>query len=174
MNDNENKAFPKDFLWGGATADFQYEGGFGEGGRGTNSQDFVTDGSIQRRRQITLQLKDGSRSSVNSLESFPDGAEAKMYDDEYYPSHKAVDFYHHYKEDIALMAEMGFNVYRFSICWSRIFPKGTEEKPNPEGIAFYRNVIDELHKHGMEPLITICHDEMPDYLARHYNWCENR
>ncbi len=174
MNDNENKAFPKDFLWGGATADFQYEGGFGEGGRGTNSQDFVTDGSIQRRRQITLQLKDGSRSSVNSLESFPDGAEAKMYDDEYYPSHKAVDFYHHYKEDIALMAEMGFNVYRFSICWSRIFPKGTEEKPNPEGIAFYRNVIDELHKHGMEPLITICHDEMPDYLARHYNGWENR
>ena len=98
--------FPKGFLWGGATADFQYEGGFNEGGRGTCSQDFVTEGSVDRKRQITLKLADGSRGTVNCLETFPEGAEAQMYEDAYYPSHQAVDFYHHYREDIALLAEM--------------------------------------------------------------------
>lgn len=169
-----NTGFPKDFLWGGATADFQYEGGFNEGGRGINSQDFVTSGSVKQKRQITLQLKDGSRGTVNSLESFPDGAEAKLYDDVYYPSHKAVDFYHHYQEDIALMAEMGFNIFRFSICWSRIYPTGVEEEPNEEGLQFYDAVIDECRKYNIEPLITICHDEMPDYLARNYDGWNNR
>jgi Beta-glucosidase/6-phospho-beta-glucosidase/beta-galactosidase len=168
------ESFPKDFLWGGATADFQYEGGFDEGGKGISSQDFVTNGSNNRKRQITLKLKDGTRSTVNSLESFPEGAEAEIYEDTYYPSHQAVDFYHHYKEDIALMAEMGFNVYRFSVCWARIYPTGEEEKPNPEGIAFYNNVINECVKYNIAPLITICHDEMPDYLARKYNGWSNR
>jgi 6-phospho-beta-glucosidase len=166
--------FPKGFLWGGATADFQYEGGFGEGGRGISSQDFVTDGSVNQKRQITLKLKDGTRGTVNSLETFPEGAEAEMYDDQYYPSHQAVDFYHHWKEDIGLMAEMGFNVYRFSICWSRIYPTGEEDKPNQQGIQFYSDVIDECHRYGMEPLITICHDEMPDHLARTYDGWNHR
>ncbi len=166
--------FPEGFLWGGATADFQYEGGFSEGGRGINSQDFVTDGSATVKRQITLKLKDGSRGTVNSLETFPEGAEAEIYEDQYYPSHQAVDGYHHYKEDIALMGEMGFNVYRFSICWSRIYPNGDEEQPNQEGIQFYSDMIDECHKHNIEPLITICHDEMPDHLARDYDGWNSR
>lgn len=169
-----NNKFPKEFLWGGATADFQFEGGFNEGGRGINSQDFVTDGNVSRKRQITLELSDGTRSSVNSLETFPKGAKAKMYDDEYYPSHQAVDFYHRYKEDIALMAEMGFSVFRFSICWSRIYPLGIEDEPNMEGVKFYSDVIDECLKYNIQPLITICHDEMPDYLARNYNGWNNR
>ena len=169
-----NSRFPDNFLWGGATADFQYEGGYNEGGRGINSQDFVTDGSVSKKRQITLKLKNGSRGTVNSLESFPEGAEAEMYEDAYYPSHQAVDFYHHYKEDIALMAEMGFNVFRFSTCWSRIYPTGLEEKPNEEGLKFYEDVIDECHKYNIEPLITICHDEMPDLLARKYDGWNNR
>ena len=169
-----NNRFPEEFLWGGATADFQFEGGFNEGGRGVNSQDFVTDGNVSRKRQITLELSDGTRSSVNSLETFPKGAKAKMYDDEYYPSHQAVDFYHRYKEDIALMAEMGFSVFRFSICWSRIYPLGIEDEPNMEGVKFYSDVIDECLKYNIQPLITICHDEMPDYLARNYNGWNNR
>lgn len=167
-------SFPKDFLWGGATADFQYEGGFEEGSRGMNTQDFVTSGSASKKRQITLELKDGTRSSVNSLESFPDGAEAKLYGDMYYPSHRAVDFYHHYKEDIALMAEMGFNIFHFSICWSRIYPTGVEENPNEEGLDFYENVIDACREYSIEPLITICHDEMPNYLAKEYDGWNNR
>lgn len=168
------KEFPKGFLLGGATADFQYEGGFNEGGRGLHSHDFETAGSVDCLRQISLKMKDGSRGSVNYRDSLPDGAEACMYDDIYYPSHQATDFYHHWKEDIALFAEMGFKTYRFSICWSRIYPKGIEEFPNEEGLVFYEKVIDELLKYGIEPLITICHDELPFYLCEKYDGWSSR
>lgn len=168
-------SFPEGFLWGGATADFQFEGGFNQGGRGVLSQDFVTDGNVNSPRRITLKLKDGSRGDVNSNETLPEGSVPWIYDDEYYPSHQAVDFYGHYEEDIALMKELGFNVFRFSICWSRIYPNGIEEQPNEEGLQFYEKVIDLLLASGMEPLITICHDEMPDYLARTFGgWSSRR
>ncbi len=160
--------FPKGFLFGGATADFQYEGGWNEGGRGLLTHDFVTNGNVSRKRQITLRLKDGTRGSCNWEESVPEGAVPVMYDDEYYPNHKAVDFYHHWKEDIGLMAEMGFRIFRFSICWSRIYPTGEDETPNEEGLKFYEDVIDECLKYHIEPLITICHDEVPYELAMKY------
>lgn len=89
-------SFPEGFLWGGATADFQYEGGFGEGGRGLNSEDFVTTGDINHPRDITYVLPDGSRGRSHSRASLPDGAVPTLFDDVYYPSHKAVDFYYHY------------------------------------------------------------------------------
>lgn len=123
---------------------------------------------------ISIRLKDGTRSQVKTRESFPDGAEAEIYDDIYYPSHNAVDFYHHYKEDIALMAEMGFSVFRFSVCWSRVFPTGDEEMPNEEGLKFYDKVIDELEKYNIQPLITICHDELPNELAKKYDGWSSR
>lgn len=167
------KQLPEGFLWGGATADFQYEGGFNEGGRGLLSHDYETDGSLEHPRAHTLKREDGSiirpRSSFFYADPVPSDAQPIFLDDQYYPSHQAVDFYHHYKEDIELMAGMGFNVFRFSICWSRIYPTGDESTPNEEGLKFYDNVIDELEKHGMEPLITICHDEMPMHLALKYN-----
>ena len=173
-----DKRFPEGFLWGGATADFQYEGGFGEGGRGLLSHDYETNGNQETPRHHTLRMPDGSivkpRSSFFYADPVPKEAEPVFLDDEYYPSHQAVDFYHHYKEDIELMAGMGFNVYRFSICWSRIYPDGDEETPNEEGLKFYDDVIDELHKHGMEPLITICHDEMPMALALRYDGWSSR
>ena len=166
--------FPKGFLLGGATADFQYEGGFNEGGRGILSQDFVTTGDMNHKRQITLKLKDGSRGSVDYRSSLPEGAEACHYDDVYYPSFQATDFYHHYKEDIALMGEMGFTTYRFSICWSRIFPTGEETTPNEEGLKFYEEVIDELLKYNIQPLITIAHDELPYNLCKKYDGWSSR
>lgn len=166
--------FPEGFLWGGATADFQYEGGFNEGGKGLSTHDFETDGSLNEPRRVTLKLSDGSKGSVPTRDGFPDGAEACLYDDEYYPSHNAVDFYHHYKEDIALMGEMGFKCFRFSVCWSRIFPTGIENTPNEEGLQFYENVLTELEKYHIEPLITICHDELPDYLAKNYDGWSSR
>ena len=169
---------PDSFLWGGATADFQFEGGFGKGGRGLLTRDFETDGSVEKPRQLTLKMADGSRGSVNSsffqCQPIPEGAVPCIYDDQYYPSHQAVDFYSHWKEDIALMAEMGFGVYRFSITWSRIFPMGDEETPNEEGVQFYVDVVDELLAHGIQPLITICHDELPAYLAEKYDGWTNR
>ena len=169
---------PEGFLWGGATADFQCEGGVNEGGRGMSTHDFETDGSVEHPRCTTYRLPDGTTgeapSSFLNPSDIPDGATPYIRDDRYYPSHKAVDFYHHYKEDIALMAEMGCNVYRFSIGWSRIFPTGDEDTPNEAGLKFYDDVLTELEKYHMEPLITIQHDEMPVYLAEHYDGWSSR
>ncbi len=168
----------KRFLWGGATACFQYEGGYMEDGRGLSTHDFETDGSVDTPRGVTYRMPDGSTGRVPSsffhAESLPDGAVPCILDHEYYPSHKAVDFYHHWKEDIELMAGMGFNVYRFSICWSRIFPTGEETVPNEAGLKFYENILDELERYHMEPLITIHHDELPEHLASAYDGWSGR
>ena len=166
--------FPEGFLFGGATSDFQYEGGFGEGGRGILSQDFVTTGDVDHDRQITWVMPDGTRGASPYRASLPQGAEPALFDDVYYPSHQAVDFYHHFKEDIALMGEMGFRVFRFPTCWSRVFPTGDELEPNQEALDFYEAVIDECLAHGIEPLITICHDELPDHLRKAYDGWSSR
>lgn len=170
--------FPEGFLWGGATADFQCEGGFNEGGRGIQTHDYETDGSHEVARTLTLQMSDGSivkpRSSFFFGDDIPEEAIPVFLEENYYPSQQAIDFYHRYKEDIALMAGMGFNIFRFSICWSRIYPTGEETEPNEEGLKFYDNVISEMEKYGMEPLITICHDEMPVNLAIKYNGWASR
>ena len=145
--------FPKGFLWGGATAANQYEGGWAEDGRGPSIADILTGGSVDKERRLTV---------------------PEPVDTEFYPNHEATDFYHHYKEDIALFGEMGFKVYRFSVSWSRIFPLGDEEMPNEKGLAFYDKVIDELEKYGIEPLITISHYENPLHLSLAYGGWKNR
>lgn len=147
-----NRSFPDGFLWGGATAANQYEGGWNEGGRGPSIDDVFTGGSVNTPRRITIPAQ-------------PDA---------FYPNHEATDFYHHWKEDIALFAEMGFKVYRMSISWSRIFPRGDEEGPNEEGLVFYDQVFDELAKYGIEPLVTLSHYENPLYLTTQYGGWKNR
>lgn len=141
------KTFREDFLWGGATAANQYEGGWNLGGKGDSVPDHCTNGSSTRPKRIT-----------RSFEK-----------DACYPSREATDFYHHYKEDIALAAELGFKVFRMSINWTRIFPTGMEENPNEKGMGFYDRVFDELKKYGIEPLVTISHYEMPYALVERYN-----
>lgn len=145
-------SFKEGFLWGGATAANQFEGGWNEGGKGLSQADILTNGTNTIPRNITKEMKD----------------------DLIYPNHKASDFYHRYKEDIALMSEMGFKIFRFSIAWTRIFPKGIEVEPNEEGLQFYDNVLDELKKHNIEPLVTISHYEMPYYLVEHYGGWTSR
>ena len=134
------KSFPEGFLWGGATAANQVEGAWDADGKGPSLADAMVAGTHQLPRRITLEI-DESRN--------------------YYPSHSGTDFYHHYKEDIALFSEMGFKVYRMSINWPRIFPKGTETEPNEAGLQFYDKVFAELKKYGIEPLVTLYHNEMP-------------
>ena len=148
-----NKRFPKGFLWGGATAANQYEGGWNKGGRGPSIADILTGGSVDKERKLTP--------------PYP-------IEGEFYPNHKATDFYHHWKEDIRLFSEMGFKVYRFSISWSRIFQKGDEITPNEEGLKFYDNVINELLKYNIEPLVTISHYENPLHLSLEYGGWKNR
>ncbi|MDP5225767.1 MULTISPECIES: glycoside hydrolase family 1 protein [Arthrobacter] len=139
--------FPEGFLWGGATAANQVEGGHAEGGKGLSIQDVMPQGVM------TPPTEGATEDNLKQV---------------------AVDFYHRYAEDIALFAEMGFKVYRFSIAWSRIFPNGDDEQPNEEGLAFYDRVLDELEKHGIEPMVTISHYETPLNLARTYGGWTNR
>ncbi|MFR3687612.1 MAG: glycoside hydrolase family 1 protein, partial [Enterococcus sp.] len=91
-----------------------------------------------------------------------------------YPKRYGIDFYHRYKEDIALFAEMGFKTFRLSISWPRIFPNGDESEPNEAGLAFYDAVFDELLKYDIEPLVTISHYEFPLELAFKQNGWESR
>ena len=164
--------FSKHFLWGGATAANQFEGGFECGGRGPATSDIMTDGSGDRKRKLTLKLSNGTEKIFDRMaegETIPKGCKG-YYDREcYYPSHRAVDFYHRYKEDIALLAEMGFKAFRMSISWTRIFPKGTEDVPNEAGLKFYEDVFHELKKYGIEPVVTLNHYDMPMYLAEQYD-----
>lgn len=167
--------FPEGFLWGGATAANQYEGGWNEGGRGMTLSDVTTGGSNTSPRLITWKDKFGNPHSSNEMGfKLPEGGEYAVLDGCYYPNHTATDFYHRYKEDIALFAEMGFKVFRMSIAWSRIFPTGLEEEPNQEGLQFYRNVFEELRSKGIEPLVTIWHFDTPLYLIEHKDGWNSR
>ncbi len=140
-------AFQKDFLWGGATAANQMEGAYNEGGKGLSIQDVLPKGVLE-------EPKEGPTEDNLKL--------------------LGIDFYHRYADDIRLLAEMGFKVFRLSIAWSRIFPKGDEQEPNEEGLAFYDKVFDECAKYGIEPLVTLSHYETPLHLAREYNGWTNR
>lgn len=141
--------FPNNFMWGGAISANQSEGGYLSDGKGLSIIDVLP----------------------NGVHSTP----TKEVEEEiYYPSHKAVDFYHNYKEDLKYMKEMNFNVFRISIAWTRIYPTGVEERPNEEGLKFYDKLIDEIIKNGMTPLITISHFETPLYLSEKYNGWSDR
>lgn len=144
--------FPEGFLWGGATAANQFEGAWNIDGKGPSVADHWTGGNRTTPRRITPELEA----------------------DAFYPNHEGIDFYHRYKEDIALFAEMGFKTFRFSIAWTRIFPMGDEAVPNEAGLAFYDNVLDELAKYNIEPLVTISHYEMPMHLTKQYGGWQNK
>lgn len=146
----------ENFLWGGATAANQAEGGYLSGGKGLGTVDVIPQGDYRFDiMQGKLDYRD-----------LPEGL--------HYPSHKAIDMYSHIKEDVKLMAEMGFKAYRFSVSWARIFPTGEEAQPNEEGLAFYETLIDELLAHNIEPIITICHFDVPLYLYNEYGSWKNR
>lgn len=144
--------FPNDFLWGGAVAANQCEGAYLEDGKGLCVPDMLLGGDVNTPRAF-LPREDR---------------------DAFYPSHEAIDFYHRYKEDIALFAQMGFKCFRLSINWGRIFPNGDDEQPNEAGMAFYDAVFDECKKYGIEPLVTLCHYEIPWNIVVKYNGFSNR
>lgn len=150
------KAFPKGFLWGGATAANQCEGAYNADGRGLSSVDTVPFGEDRFRV---------ARGDMKMLDCDAEHV---------YPSHEAIDFYHHYKEDIRLLGEMGFKCYRLSIAWTRILPNGDDDVPNEKGIAFYRSVFEECHKYGIEPLVTIDHFDTPVALIKKYGGWKDR
>ncbi len=145
-------SFPNGFFWGGATAANQLEGAWNVDGRGPSIDDHITGGSFEKSREITLSIDP----------------------EKLYPNHDGIDFYHRFEQDIKLFAEMGFNMFRLSIAWSRIFPNGDDAEPNEAGLAFYDRVFDCLHEHGIEPLVTLSHYEMPYHLVEQYNGWASR
>ena len=134
--------FPENFVWGGAVAANQCEGAYQEDGKGLSIQDVTPRGITGPR------TKKPTEDNMKLI---------------------GIDFYHRYKEDIKLFAEMGFKVFRTSIAWSRIFPKGDEDQPNEAGLKFYEDLFEECRKYGMEPLVTLSHYETPLYLAEEYD-----
>ena len=146
MTNHYVDTFPDSFLWGGAVAANQCEGAWDVGGKG-------------------IDYASCCHTGLGDLNPYPTPA------DMYHPGREAIDFYHRYPEDIKLFAEMGFKVFRTSISWTRIFPTGDELEPNEEGLAFYDRLFDELHKYGIEPLITISHYEIPwNFVEKYGAW----
>lgn len=159
--------FPKDFLWGGATAANQFEGGFSQGGKGWSVADCA-------RSHLDTDVKDYKKQNEVLMKDVEE-ALANPDDMDHYPKRHGSEFYSHYKEDIALLGEMGFKVFRMSIAWSRIYPQGDEDQPNEEGLQFYDALFQELQKYGIQPLVTISHYEPPLHLALEYNcWYDRR
>ena len=149
--------FPQGFMWGGATAANQVEGAYDKDGKGLSIVDAIPGGK--------------ARLNIVSSPEFDFTLDTANYT---YPNHKGIDHYHRFQEDIALFAEMGFKCYRFSIAWTRIYPNGIEQQPNEAGLKHYDQVIDACIAHGIEPVITISHYEMPLHLATAFGGWKNR
>ena len=147
----KESVFDSHFLWGGAIAAHQVEGAYDEDGKEPSTADTLL---------VNKERFEHNGEYINQNKN--------------YPSHKAIDFYHYFKEDIKMFAEMGFKALRTSIAWTRIYPKGIEEKPNEAGLQFYDDLFDEMLKYNIEPIITITHYETPLYLAREYGGWKNR
>ncbi len=149
--------FPENFLWGGATAANQCEGAYDTDGRGLSSVDVIPAGPDR------MKVSRGERKMLACEDGYT------------YPSHEAIDMYHHCKEDIALFAEMGFKCYRLSIAWTRILPNGDDDTPNEAGLKFYEDLFLECRKYGIEPLVTIDHFDTPIALIEKYGgWRDRR
>lgn len=148
--------FPDNFLWGGALAANQCEGAYKSHGRGLASGDLIPAGKER------LAVMTGKRLMLDFEEGYS------------YPAQEGIDFYHRYREDIALLAEMGFKTLRVSISWTRIFPNGDEKTPNEAGLLFYESVFKECQRYGIEPLVTITHFDCPLHLIKTYGGWKNR
>ncbi len=157
--------FPEGFLWGGATAANQIEGACQVEGKGMSVAD------VQRLKP-EVNVEDYKRNNTVTRADIEEALKAE--EETLYAKRRGIDFYHHYKEDIALFAEMGFKVYRMSIAWSRIFPNGDEETPNEAGLKFYDQVFAQLKRYGIEPLVTMSHYEQPLNLTLKYGGWGNR
>jgi 6-phospho-beta-glucosidase len=157
--------FPKNFLWGGATAANQIEGAFNEDGKGLSNNDVLERIQPEDRDKVLHLPFPSTKEVQEALENE---------DKRYFPKRHGIDFYHRYKEDIALFKELGFKAFRISIAWTRIFPNGVEEEPNEAGLAYYDDLLDELLTHDIEPIVTLSHYEMPLHLSMEYGGWTNR
>lgn len=169
----------KGFLWGTSISAAQAEGGWNEGGRGPVQVDYANGGTAATNgRQLLYRMADGRKGALKGAYALfphlPEGGTYDSFDDEYYPNRNASDFYHHYKEDIGLMAEMGFSTFNTTVSWARIFPRGIEGGVNREGVEYYRSMFTELRKNGIDPIITLYKYDEPVYFEKTYGGWSNR
>lgn len=153
--------FPKGFLIGGAFSAAQCEGACREGGRGLSVWDMIPFDEGNTGSKFSLSYEE-------VMHAFHDDNDTR------YPKRRGIDFYHHYKEDLNLFAEMGFKACRISISWSRLFPTGEESTPNESGLKFYHDVFQHMRYLHIEPIVTISHFDLPAHLAIAYNGWESR
>lgn len=158
------KGFKENFLWGGAVAACQIEGAYDVDGRGLSTSDIHAYDPHMDRAHIE---KEGGGTLASIQAAMSDTTS-------YFPKRHGIDFYHTYKEDLALLQELGLKAFRTSISWSRIFPNGDEETPNEKGLEFYDHLIGEIIQCGMEPIITMSHYDIPLYLVTEYGGFANR
>ena len=168
--------FPKTFLWGGDISASQCEGAWNEDGKSPVEVDYMTLGTATEARKVAYRNPDGTIGRANALISaqIPEGSVFIEEEGVYYPNRIGIDFYHHYKEDIALLAEMGFKALNLTISWARIYPYGTSKGVNQKGVEFYRNVLKELKLHNIEPIVTLYKYDMPVYFIEKMGGWNNR
>ena len=159
-----SRRFPSDFLWGGALAGCQAEGAWLEDGKTMTVPEVMKFGKVDHK--VTRQIK-------ITMETI---AEAEMdFDTVKYPKRRGIDFYHTYKQDLALLAGMGLKCFRYSFSWARVFPQGDQDAPNEKALAFYDDLVYTIRSYGMEPLMTISHFDFPIYLIKKYGgWSDHR
>ena len=159
-----SKTFPSHFLWGGALAGCQAEGAWLEDGKTMTIPEVMKFGKVDHK--VTRQMKI-TMETIAEAEADPDTVK--------YPKRRGIDFYHTYKQDLALLAGMGLKCFRYSFSWARVFPQGDQPEPNEKALAFYDDLIDTIRSYGMEPLMTISHFDFPIYLVKKYGgWSDRR
>lgn len=168
-------SFPKDFLWGGDISATQIEGAWNEGGKSPVEADYMLPGSKSSLRYGWYRMPDGTEGTVMHYSGqLPKGARFIFKDGEIYPNHTASDFYHHYREDLHLLGEMGFKALNLTISWARIFPSGTKGGVNKEGLEYYREVLKVCRSLCMEPIVTLYKYDMPAFYLEEYGGWSNR
>lgn len=167
-------SFPENFLWGGSISAAQVEGGWNEGGKSPVQIDYAGPAEGIGARPVYYRAADGSRGVMRQFDHLPEGASYELFDDVSYTNHEASDFYHRWREDLALFAEMGFTTFNTTVSWARIYPRGVAGGVNEEGVRFYRDAFTEARRLGMDPVITLYKYDEPVYFEETYGGWENR
>lgn len=167
-------SFPEHFLWGGSISAAQVEGGWNEGGKSPVQIDYAGPDAGIGHRPVYYRAADGARGVMRQFDRLPEGARYELFDDVSYTNHDATDFYHHWREDLALFAEMGFTTFNTTVSWARIYPQGVAGGVNREGVEFYRQVFTEARRLGMDPVITLYKYDEPIYFEETYGGWDNR
>lgn len=168
-------SFPEGFLWGGDISAAQCEGAWNEGGKAPIEADYLLGGSKKSMRFAWYRLPDGAEGKTMQMAGqLPAGARYILQDGAFYPNHRSVDFYHRYREDIALFAELGIKAINLSVSWARIYPNGVAGGVNQKGLDYYRDLLTLCREHNIEPIVTLYKYDLPVFYLEDWGGWSNR